>query len=318
MKKTYLFLTGGLGNQLFQLAAALSLGEKTEIVLDVASGNPRNGSNDLADLFSIYSGPVFSVGNKKRNILSTRIGGHILRSAARPKKYENQIYQKFVRILASIYFSVIHFKLISVRANSGVGYSEVKMSSRLNTFLFGYFQSFRWVDQSHVRDFMNSFIAQNPSQEFQKLITEISRIKPVIVHIRRGDYAFEPNFGVLSQTYYENGLAYFRSQGMKAEVWVFTDDPEWAQSIIAGQRLKGEKIKLVDDSQFSTGEVFDLMRFGSAYIIANSSFSWWAAYLSRVSEAPVVAPKPWFIGLPESESLIPPSWQRISGFEPKI
>ena len=318
MKRTYLFLTGGLGNQLFQLAAALSLGKKTEIVLDVASGNPRNDSNEVADLFSIYSGSDFLVGSKKQNNLSTKIGGHILRSASRPKKYENQIYQKFARFLASVYFSIIHFRFISVRANSGVGYSDVKISSKQNTFLFGYFQSFRWADQNHVRDFMYSLSVQNPSQEFQKLVLEISGIKPVIMHIRRGDYAFEPNFGVLSQKYYENGLEYFRSRGLKVEVWVFTDDPDWAQSIITSPRLKDETIKLVDDSKLSTGEVFDLMRFGSAYVIANSSFSWWAAYLSRVNDAPVVAPKPWFIGLPESELLIPPSWHRFTGFEPKI
>jgi hypothetical protein len=319
MKKTYLFLTGGLGNQLFQFAAALSLGQKSEIVLDVTSGNPRNGSHEVADLFSIYSGSNSSTESKKRNIFSTKIGGYILRSTAEPRKYEkNQMYQFFSRLLASIYFSIVHLKILSVRANSGVGYSEVRVNSSRNTFLFGYFQSFRWVDQNHVREFMNSFSAQKPSQEYKNLRTEMLRIKPLIMHIRRGDYAFEPNFGILSQAYYENGLEHFRGKGMEQEVWVFTDDPEWARSITASRRLNGEKIKLVDDSKLSSGEVFDLMRFGSAYVIANSSFSWWAAYLTRVNGAPVVAPKPWFIGLPEPESLIPTSWHRFSGFEPKI
>lgn len=316
MKKTYLFLTGGLGNQLFQLAAALSLGDKTAIVLDVESGNPRNSSPGVADLFSICSVSEFSIGGKKRNILSTKIGGHVLRSAASPVKHENNhLYQTSVRLLAAIYFSIVNFKVITVRANDGVGFSRVKLSSKLNTFLFGYFQSFRWVDQSNVRDFMSTFTAQNPSREYQNMLTEISRIKPIIIHIRRGDYAFEPNFGVLSQAYYENSLEYYWSKGMHQDVWAFSDDPEWARLILSSQSLKDKKIKLVDDTKLSTGEVFDLMRFGSAYVIANSSFSWWAAYLSRVDGASVVAPKPWFIGLPEPESLIPPAWQRIPGFE---
>jgi hypothetical protein len=319
MKKTYLFLTGGLGNQLFQLAAALSLGEKTAIVLDVESGNPRNSSTCGADLFSICPASEFSIGGKKRNILSTKIGGHVLRSAASPAKHENNhLYQTSVRFLAAMYFSIAYFKIITVRANNGVGFSKVKLSSKLNTFLFGYFQSFRWVDKSNVRDFMNAFSAQNPSREYQFMLTEISRIRPIIMHIRRGDYAFEPNFGVLSQAYYENGLDYYWSKGMNQDVWAFSDDPDWARSILSSQRLKDKKIKLVDDTKLSTGEVFDLMRFGSAYVIANSSFSWWAAYLSRVGGASVVAPKPWFIDLPEPESLIPPSWQRLSGFEPRI
>jgi hypothetical protein len=318
MKKTYIFLTGGLGNQLFQMAAALSLGQKTEIVLDVSSGNPRNGSHEIADMFSIFSGAEVSTEKKKKNALSTKIGGYVLRSASEPRGIEKKkFYQVAVRLVASIYFSILYFEFIAVKANVGVGYSEVKISSRLNTFLFGYFQSFRWADFDFVREFMNSFQVQNPSSKFNGLLAEMRTVQPVIMHIRRGDYAFEPNFGVLSQSYYENGLEHLRKLGIKQEVWVFTDDPDWARSLTRSKNWADEKIKLVDDSELSTGEVFDLMRSGSGYVIANSSFSWWAAYLSRVNGACVVAPQPWFVGLPEPSSLIPVSWKRLSGFEPK-
>jgi hypothetical protein len=319
MKKTYLFLTGGLGNQLFQFAAALSLGQKSEIVLDVISGNPRNSSHEKADLLSIFSGLGVSIDKKERKLLSSKIGGYILRSGAEPRKFEQaKLYQRCVRLFASIYFSMLYFEFIVVKANSGVGYSEVGLSSRLNTFLFGYFQSFRWVEQNHVRESMNSLTIQNPSEDYAVLLKQIMDVKPVIMHVRRGDYAFEPKFGVLSKTYYKNGLEHLRNSGITQEVWVFTDDPDWAKLLISSRSFTSEKIMLVDDSKMSTGEVFELMRFGSAYVIANSSFSWWAAYLSRVTGANVVAPEPWFIGLPEPESLIPSSWKRFSGFEPKI
>lgn len=319
MKKTYLFLTGGLGNQLFQMAAALSLGQKSEIVLDVASGNPRTGSHELADLFSIFSGSGVSVEKRKRNPLSSKIGGYVLRSGAEPKGFEKyKIYQKIVRLISSFYFSILKHKLIVVRANSGVGYSEVNSSPRQSTFLFGYFQSHKWVEREQVREFMNSLAVQNPSEDYQDMLDKILNVNPIIMHIRRSDYAFEPDFGVLSQAYYENSLEEIRNLGIQQEVWAFTDDPDWAKFITSSRRFLGEKIKLVDDSNLSTGEIFDLMRCGSAYVIANSSFSWWAAYLSRINGVPVVAPKPWFIGLPEPESLIPTSWRRISGFEPRI
>ena len=319
MRKTYLFLTGGLGNQLFQMAAALSLGHQSEIVLDVTSGNPRNGSHELADLFSIFSGLGVSVETKKRIPLSSKIGGYVLRSGAEPKGLEtNKLYQRIIRLISSIYFSILKHKLIVVRANVGVGYSKIKTNSKLSTFLFGYFQSYKWVEQEQVREFMNSLTVQNPSEDYQDMMREIMHVHPIVMHIRRGDYAFEPNFGVLSHSYYENSLENIRNLGIEQEVWVFTDDPDWARIVTSSRTFVGEKIRLVDDSNLSTGEIFDLMRCGSAYVIANSSFSWWAAYLSRTKGAPVVAPKPWFVGIPEPDSLIPASWKRVSGFKPRI
>ena len=319
MRKTYLFLTGGLGNQLFQMAAALSLGQKTEIVLDVRSGNPRTGSHELADLFSIFPGSGVSVDKMKRFPLTSKIGGYVLRSSAEPKALEkNKLYQRIVRIASSIYFSVLKNRLIAVQANSGVGYSKINSNLRMSIYLFGYFQSYKWVEQEQVREIMNSLTVQKPSDDYQVMMKDIRDVQPIVMHIRRGDYAFEPNFGVLSQAYYDNSLEHIRNLGIGQEVWVFTDDPEWAKVITSGQTFSGKKIRLVDDSNLSTGEIFDLMRYGSAYVIANSSFSWWAAYLSKTKGAPVVAPKPWFIGLPEPESLIPTSWRRISGFEPRI
>lgn len=319
MRKTYLFLTGGLGNQLFQMAAALSLGQKTEIVLDVRSGNPRTGSHELADLFSIFSGSGVSVDKMERFPLTSKVGGYVLRSSTEPKGIEkSKLYQWIVRIASSIYFSILKHELIAVRANVGVGYSEINTNLRQNVYLFGYFQSYRWVEQEQVKDIMNSLTVQSPSDDYQVLAREIKDVHPIVMHIRRGDYAFEPNFGVLAKTYYEDSLEQIRNLGIKQEIWVFTDDPDWAKTITSGRTFSSEKFRLVNDLTLSTGEIFDLMRYGSAYVIANSSFSWWAAYLSRTKGAPVVAPKPWFIGLPEPESLIPTSWKRISGFEPRI
>ncbi len=319
MRKTYLFLTGGLGNQLFQMAAALSLAQETEIVLDVRSGNPRAGSHELADLFSIFSGTGVSVDKMKRFPLTSKVGGYVLRSSTEPKGIEkSKLHQRIVRIASSIYFSILKREFIAVRANVGVGYSKIKTNLRQSIYLFGYFQSYRWVEQEQIKDIMNSLTVQSPSDDYQVMVKEIMDVHPIVMHIRRGDYAFEPSFGVLAQTYYEDSLEQIRNLGIKQEIWVFTDDPDWANTITSARTFSGEKIRLVNDLTLSTGEIFDLMRYGSAYVIANSSFSWWAAYLSRTKNAPVIAPKPWFIGLPEPESLIPTSWKRISGFEPRI
>lgn len=316
MKKTFVFMTGGLGNQLFQLAAALNLGQKSEIVLDVINGNPRNGANGKADLFSLYSPLEISDFSEKKNSLSTKIGGYVLRSGAEPSRIEKiKLYQISILFLASVYFTISHRKLISVKVNLGVGYSDIEPSSIFNTLLIGYFQSHNWADEPFVKEILESLDVQNSSKKFTVLRDEILKDKPIIIHVRRGDYAFEPNFGILDSSYYRKGLTLLREKGRDQKIWAFTDDRGWAEQLLNFDTLGMSDIQIVDDSDLSTGEVFDLMRYGSAYVIANSSFSWWAAYLSRIETSDVIAPEPWFIGLTEPKDLVPPSWLRIPGFE---
>jgi hypothetical protein len=164
-----------------------------------------------------------------------------------------------------------------------------------------------------VKQSLKSLQVINGSDIFESMRQRIIQENPIIIHIRRGDYAFEPDFGVLSSAYYRDGLNFLKSKGAEGRVWAFTDDHVWAAEILQSSGLINLDIEIVDDSGLLTGEVFELMRFGSAYVIANSSFSWWAAYLSKIEGALVVAPDPWFIGLPEPAELIPPIWHRIPG-----
>jgi hypothetical protein len=314
MKRTYLFLTGGLGNQLFQVAAALALGKDSKIEIDAKSGNPRNGSHSVADFFSIGSHIGVNSLSYKKSLLSTKVGGYVLRSHAEPARLEEiKLFRRLIRFLASIYFTLRYMRPISVKVNSGVGYSPVRPSLNLNTLLIGYFQTYRWVEEPPVMQSLKSLQVINGSAIFQSLRGRIIEENPIIIHIRRGDYAFEPDFGVLSSAYYRDGLNFLKSKGAEGRVWAFTDDHVWAAEILQSNGLINLDIEIVDDSGLSTGEVFDLMRFGSAYVIANSSFSWWAAYLSMTDGALVVAPDPWFVGLPEPAELIPRIWHRIPG-----
>ena len=316
MKRTYLFLTGGLGNQLFQMAAALALGKNTKIEIDTESGNPRNGSHPVADFFSLGSHLEVDSSNVKKGWLSTKVGGYVLRSNAEPVRLEKLKPFRFLSIFAaSIYFTILNRRPLVVKANSGVGYSPIRQIFQLNTYLIGYFQTYKWAEVPFVKESLETLRVTNGSKPFEDLRERIAREKPIIIHIRRGDYAFEPDFGVLPSSYYRDGLRLLQLKGAERKVWAFTDDREWAIKLLQSDGLENFDIEIVDDSGLSTSEVFDLMRFGSAYVIANSSFSWWAAYLTRIDGALVVTPEPWFIGLPEPTELIPPIWLRIPYFE---
>ena len=73
----------------------------------------------------------------------------------------------------------------------------------------------------------------------------------------------------------------------------------------------GLPIRMIDQVNGSTALTFEIMRLGYGYVLANSTFSWWAAYLTRNLEVEVVAPEPWFIGHPDPDLLIPRDWHRI-------
>lgn len=317
MKRTYLFLTGGLGNQLFQIAAALALGKDTRIEIDTESGNPRNGSHPVADFFSLGSHLQVNPSSAKKRPFSTKVGGYVLRSNIEPVRLEKlKTFQRLSILVASFYFTVLNRRPLVVKANSGVGFSPIRRSFQLSIYLIGYFQTYKWAEVPSVKELLKTLHVTNGSKSYENLKERIAREKPVIIHVRCGDYAFEPDFGVLPSSYYRDGLRLLQLKGIERKVWAFTDDPEWAIEMLQSDGLENFHVEIVDDSGLSTSEVFDLMRFGSAYVIANSSFSWWAAYLARIDEALVVSPDPWFIGLPEPADLIPPTWLRISYFDP--
>jgi hypothetical protein len=128
---------------------------------------------------------------------------------------------------------------------------------------------------------------------------------PISLHIRRTDYLTNPNHTSLSLGYYENALKKFDSD---KTVIIFTDDPSWAYQ----QPLFSDDRFVVSEGQSNYMDLC-LMTLCSEHIIANSSFSWWGAWLSESEK--VIAPSGWFEGTNNShldtKDLIPSEWEII-------
>ena len=108
---------------------------------------------------------------------------------------------------------------------------------------------------------------------------------PVALHIRRTDYITNPNHTCLGMDYYEKALKLFPNE----TVLIFSDDPQWCQK----QELFSDDRFLVSDNDDAYIDLC-LMTMCKKHIIANSSFSWWGAWLADSDK--VVAPKGWFEG----------------------
>jgi hypothetical protein len=95
-----------------------------------------------------------------------------------------------------------------------------------------------------------------------------------------------------------------------SSIWVFTDSPNEIQEYLPPDR--STKVFIVP-GDLNTAETFELMRSAKAYIIANSTFSWWAAYLSYTKNPIIYAPDPWFKNIEDPASLIPSHWIKRFG-----
>lgn len=174
-----------------------------------------------------------------------------------------------------------------------------------NVDLFGYFQTekyFENIAEEVKKDFTFKDEILSVAKEYKNSIDSDDVIS---IHIRRGDYVNQPWHGCCSLEYYEKALSMFDSN---IPVIIFSDDPKWAL-----------EQKLFESDRFYVSQgnsnIFDmcLMSLCTYHIIANSSFSWWGAWLADSKK--VIAPQRWF-GPPLSEQndtrdLIPDRWTKI-------
>ena len=168
--------------------------------------------------------------------------------------------------------------------------------------IFGFFQSekyFEKISDSIKEDFTFRSHILEPCRD---MISGLD--KPISLHVRRTDYTTNPNHTALDLEYYEEALKQFDDN---QTVIIFSDDPEWCQQ----QELFSSDRFLVSENDDNAMDMC-LMSLCSGHIIANSSFSWWGAWLADSKK--VIAPIKWFGPGNENKStedLIPNRWQRI-------
>jgi hypothetical protein len=311
-KKIFLPLTGGLGNQLFQYAAALSRSGH-EIVFDSKLGAPRKGvgAGPVLEDYAVRS-TTYVKHPRVLSKLFAKTNGYLLRSGLNPNCIEKlwpirSAMRLFGSFVMGVYFKTT-LKLIQATNN---GYFQMPSTYR-NELLIGYFQSYIWADSPSVKSEMSGLRLKFNPKNLSNFIEKYKGQKILCVHIRRGDYRNEADFGLLSATYYERGIDEVSRVFNFDRIWLFSDEPDFAFSFLP-ERFKG-KVDVVPDFGGSASATLELMRHAGAYVIANSSLSWWGAWLSYSDNPVVIAPDPWFSRAPEPQQIIPGKWLRISAW----
>jgi hypothetical protein len=311
-QRVFLYLTGGLGNQLFQLAAALAETNHC-IFVESESGKPRStlGTPDILDLDLSQITPKIlplRLNLKSRHI--PRVFGLLIRSHLSYKK--NFMYKSFVdsiRVIANIVLMVSYRKVFSLVVPRNVGYEGQKKTFVKDKFLVGYFQSYRYVDNNGVKEQLMKIRPLTVSSKLENLIDLALQEKPTFVHLRLKDYINHQHFGIPNLDYYREAISSLQKSGSD-KIWIFSDDSKSAHNFARNF----ENASVVDDADLTPAQVLELFRYGDNYVIANSTFSWWGAYLRRNESAKVIAPTPWFKLSPEPYEIVPPNWERLRAF----
>lgn len=260
-------LMGGLGNQMFQAAYALSLKHnKIPVCLD----------------------KTFLLNNIKET------------SAFTPREYELDIFRNLSEEFATVgkYWWVL-YPVYNYVMNKFTITEECKSHAFYRFRYLGYYQSekyFKGINEE-IRH-MFSFNENNMNNRTVELATEIKNKKCLSIHVRRGDYikSTEVNsvHGVCDLNYYKASFFELRQSEDIEKVIIFSDEPEWIT----------DKFNFVDVDNFIVShnknkdsyQDMYLMSLCKHHIIANSSFSWWGAWLSS-GEGKVIAPAQWYANM---------------------
>ncbi len=265
-------IRGGLGNQLFQYAAARALAwEKNEqLKLDLYTYGTKSQSRSFGLDRFLIDGETAS-----REEIHQFTGSNFLTRFI--NKQEN--YLRCPRVLAQPHY---HFY-------------EDFFSVPTPIYLSGYWQSEKYFKEFEQQLRSQLVLKNNLSESSLKWKQKMQAGRSVAVHVRRGDYSSKSNynsfFGTLSFDYYERAVKEMKAKIDDPTFFVFSDDIDWCK-----QNLKflPEAEFVAHDTAVHASEDLILISLCEHQIIANSTFSWWGAWLNANKDKIVIAPSKWF------------------------
>ncbi len=172
-------------------------------------------------------------------------------------------------------------------------------------YVEGFFSSEKYF--KNIRSILlKDLVLVNPSEEYKKVSLAIRNSEsPLMIHARRGDYLTSSGLTILNKEYYQKALSFF---SIGVTIFAFSDDPTWLQEVL------GKNVYMVSGKGLSDYEELSLMSLCDNFIIANSTFSWWGAWLSKSRNKKIVAPKKWFtkkLWWRANRDVVPEDWIRV-------
>jgi hypothetical protein len=292
-------LFGGLGNQLFQYFAGHYLAHKADAVLKVDSTFSQSGRSGHSDWIGEITLP-----------------GYISPSAPRFsfRYLESLLKRRFRDFLGRVISTKERkLKILHQYHSPAPGFDPQLEHLKPPVTIVGYFQSWRYFQALKEKGLVPEIAMKNPSPWFLCMNGQMSSQGKILgIHVRRGDYVGNAGIGTLSVSYYETAAKELRSRGANWDaIWIFSDDAMRVENEFKGFLAGKENLFFVKPPAESHAFESLLLLSRSPYLlIANSTFSWWAATLGNPDKA-IACPSKWFAQMEDPQDLYPPSWIRV-------
>ncbi|MGL4770982.1 MAG: alpha-1,2-fucosyltransferase [Plesiomonas shigelloides] len=280
MKEIRVYLEGGLGNQLFQFSTGYALSKYFDAKLSINIGKLISDNAHTGYALDGFKVPEIEVNCDRALSLTDK--------------------------------SVIRYSGVLRLFNfyNESDYLNIRSSAEL-VRLIGY-----WQNECYFKDFKSElkkmFVPKRRGNCIEPMIFGVEKSKKISVHFRRGDYVNNNKaydfHGVCSLSYYKSAMDYFDDlYDGDVEFFIFTNDPAWVLSVM--DHFDIGNFNLVAES--TPHQDIYLMSLCDGHIIANSSFSWWGAWLSS-NDGVVIAPDKWYSKPPKiNADPCLPTWLRL-------
>lgn len=284
-------LTGGLGNQMFEYAFFLRLqqehpSEEIKVCTRSYKGYGLHNGLELENIFKINLNEVSTLDLLRLsypffNYATWQVIRHIL-----PKR-KSMIFSTF-----------------------DIPFSENEFLRKDSVYYDGYWQNENYF--SSIRDIvLKTFSFPDFSDKKGKALSEILLCRnSVSCHVRRGDYLKDPTRCVCTPQYYKNAIKYMNEHVLPDLYCVFSDDIDWCKENLSGLFGQIEVIYVNWNHGVESYRDMQLMSLCKHNIIANSSFSWWGAWLNKNDNKLIISPEKWMSN-PLQNDPICKSWKRI-------
>ena len=274
-------LQGGLGNQMFQYASAkaIALHRKQELKID-------HSNFETYDLHS-YGLDHFNIKAEKQLISSkpTFFNKLALKYGLKKEHTHNETDFKFNE----------NKQIFNIKTN--------------DLILHGYYQTEKYFKKYRNEILADFEIKGALKPETEAMLSKIRSTNAVSIHIRRGDYLLHDVHNTAKDAYYKAAMEFIESKIENPIYYLFSDDMKWVKENFKSKH----KMVYVDFNDASTNyQDIKLMSNCKHNVIANSSFSWWSAWLNKNPEKLVIAPKVWFNGdMYDYTDIVPETWYKF-------
>jgi len=294
-----LSLFGGLGNQMFQYACGKAIAMKlgVELKLDVSLVVDRTPRENFT--YRDYELAVFNINDEIATEDEVRV---YIPNLWNSTELQRQLYRVKRFLTQKSFFR----EKLKFRFNEDID------SVSDNSYIYGYFQTERYFEDIRI-ELLERFSLRNQLDEVNALIVKQMQLEnSVSIHVRRGDYT-NSAFTLLGvEDYYRKAIDFIIENVENPVFYVFTNDQEWVEDNFKALEINKSIVTVNSGSQSYKDMI--LMSNCKHNICANSSFSWWGAWLNTNSDNIVITPQNWFKSTEYVEStydLIPTRWMSL-------